>query len=290
MKKTKISLTINSKIKDAIIFEKEMKQIIKNFAEYFGIKKQIIVDVSLVSPQKIKRLNKEYRNKDYVTDILSFGFDDSSMYDELPFIHLGELVICWNKVVRQAKYFGHSIKREFCYLFTHGLVHLAGYDHEIEEERIQMNKMVDDIFNPLKITRKEGTNMTFEKLKDLLKYTYTPYSKFPVAAILIGEDGKEYYGVNVENAAYPSGLCAERSAMFGSVAYGGKVGSFKEIHIISGKNEIISPCAGCRQVMTEFMPLDAKVYQYSNDGKQLRVNTVEELVPYSIRAEEITIK
>ncbi|RIV16622.1 cytidine deaminase [Mycoplasmopsis gallopavonis] len=128
-----------------------------------------------------------------------------------------------------------------------------------------------------------------EKLLELLTKSYAPYSKFPVAAILVAEDGTEYYGVNVKNAAYPSGLCAERSAMFGSVAYGGKVGHFKEIHIISGKNEIISPCAGCRQVMTEFMPLDAKVIQYSNDGKQIRINTVEELVPYSIRVEEITI-
>ncbi|VEU70413.1 cytidine deaminase [Mycoplasmopsis glycophila] len=128
-----------------------------------------------------------------------------------------------------------------------------------------------------------------EKLRDLLKYSYSPYSHFPVAAILVDNEGKEFYGVNVENAAYPSGLCAERSAMFGSVAYGGKVGSFKEIHIISGKNEIISPCAGCRQVMTEFLPLDAKVYQYSNDGKQIRINTVEELVPFSIRMEEIKI-
>ncbi|QNM93955.1 cytidine deaminase [Mycoplasma sp. Pen4] len=129
-----------------------------------------------------------------------------------------------------------------------------------------------------------------EKLRELLTKAYAPYSNFPVAAIAIDYDGKEYYGVNVENAAYPSGLCAERSAMFGSVAYGGHVGKFKEIHIISGKNEVISPCAGCRQVMTEFMPSDAKVYQYSNDGEQVRINTVDEICPYAIRVEEITIK
>nr|WP_156954240.1 cytidine deaminase [Mycoplasma buteonis] len=129
--------------------------------------------------------------------------------------------------------------------------------------------------------------MEFDKLRDLLKHSYAPYSNFRVAAIAIDQDDKEHYGVNVENAAYPSGLCAERSALFGSVAYGGKVGQFKEIHIISQKNEIISPCAGCRQVMTEFFPSDAKVYQYSNDGQQVRVNTVEELVPFGIRSEDI---
>lgn len=129
--------------------------------------------------------------------------------------------------------------------------------------------------------------MEIKKLKDLLQYSYAPWSHFRVAAIAIDEKGKEYLGVNVENAAFPSGLCAERSAMFGSVAYGAKVGTFKEIHIISSGEGIISPCAGCRQVMTEFMQDDAKVYQYSGDGKKVRVNTIAELIPFAIRSEQI---
>ncbi|UUM19982.1 MULTISPECIES: cytidine deaminase [unclassified Mycoplasma] len=129
--------------------------------------------------------------------------------------------------------------------------------------------------------------MDIKKLKELLKRAYAPYSNFQVAACAIDQDGNEYYGVNVENAAYPSGICAERSALFGSVAYGAKVGTFKEIHIISKKEGIISPCAGCRQVMTEFMIPEAKVYQYSNDTTQVRVNTVAELVPYSILESDI---
>ncbi|WP_406615509.1 cytidine deaminase [Mycoplasmopsis hyopharyngis] len=129
--------------------------------------------------------------------------------------------------------------------------------------------------------------MEFKKLKDLLQYSYAPWSHFRVAAIAIDENGEEYPGVNVENAAFPSGLCAERSAMFGSVAHGAKVGTFKEIHIISSGQGIISPCAGCRQVMTEFMQDDAKVYQYSGDGKQVRVNTIAELIPFAIRSEQI---
>ncbi|VEU70414.1 rRNA maturation RNase YbeY [Mycoplasmopsis glycophila] len=155
MQNNKIELNINNRIKRAIIFESEMLQIVQNFAQYFKIKKPIILDVTIVSPQKIKKLNFEYRGKDYVTDILSFDFRDDQLYDGLPFYHLGELVICWDKVEKQAKKFGHSIKREFCYLFTHGLVHLKGYDHELEDERIVMNKIVDDIFNPLKITRED---------------------------------------------------------------------------------------------------------------------------------------
>ncbi|MBZ4203838.1 cytidine deaminase [Mycoplasma tauri] len=129
--------------------------------------------------------------------------------------------------------------------------------------------------------------MEIKKLQDLLKHSYCPWSKFKVSAIAIDSEGNEYYGVNVENAAFPSGLCAERSALFGSVAYGAKVGSFKEIHIISSSNEIISPCAGCRQVITEFMPDDGLIYQYSNDGQKMRVNKVGDLIPFAIRSEQI---
>ncbi|EFF41661.1 cytidine deaminase [Mycoplasmopsis alligatoris] len=129
--------------------------------------------------------------------------------------------------------------------------------------------------------------MNNKKLKELLSKSYSPYSKFKVAAIAIDKDNKEYYGVNVENAAYPSGLCAERSALFGSVAYGGKVGEFKEIHIISQLDDYISPCAGCRQVMTEFMPDDALVYMYKNNAVDFRKVTIKELIPYPIRNEDI---
>ncbi|UWD34540.1 cytidine deaminase [Mesomycoplasma molare] len=124
------------------------------------------------------------------------------------------------------------------------------------------------------------------KLKKLLDNAYAPYSNFPVAAILKDKDEKEWNGVNVENAAYPSGLCAERSALFGAISYGFKPKSIVEIHIISKKKDFIAPCAGCRQVMTELMPQDAKVFQYGIEG-QCRVNTVKELVPYWIAPEDI---
>ncbi|UUM19983.1 MULTISPECIES: rRNA maturation RNase YbeY [unclassified Mycoplasma] len=146
-------ISFDNRTRHDIDFDHEMKEIVKNFAKFFKINKQILLDVKVVSKRKIKLLNKEYRNKDYVTDILSFGHYDRSLYDQLPFVLLGELIICYDRMVEQAIEFNHSIKREFCYLFTHGLVHLAGYDHEVEEERIKMNKIVDKIFKPLKIGR-----------------------------------------------------------------------------------------------------------------------------------------
>ncbi|WP_374962852.1 rRNA maturation RNase YbeY [Mycoplasma sp. CSL10166] len=152
-----ISLNIKKEVKNVELFKDEMIQIINNFGNFFKIdpNKKIILDVTFVSKPKIRKLNKEYRNKDYVTDILSFDFGNLEFYEKMPFIHLGELIISWDKMKKQAKEFNHSIKREYCYLFTHGLVHLYGYDHELEEERVVMNKIVDEIFEPLKIKRED---------------------------------------------------------------------------------------------------------------------------------------
>ncbi|MCS4536973.1 MULTISPECIES: cytidine deaminase [unclassified Mycoplasma] len=129
--------------------------------------------------------------------------------------------------------------------------------------------------------------MDVNKLKSYLKFSYSPWSNFKVAAIAIDEEGREWPGVNVENAAFPSGLCAERSALFGSVANGAKVGTFKEIHVISSGAAVISPCAGCRQVMTEFMDDNASVYLYSGDGQTVQKYKLIELVPLPIRSEQI---
>lgn len=155
MKKSDIELSIDNQTEFKIEFKKELIQIILNLAKYFNIEKHINVDLTIVNNEEIQKLNKEYRGKDYATDILSFDFGNDGLYDTLPFVHLGELVVSYEKVIAQANEFNHSVKREFCYLFTHGLVHLMGYDHEEENERVEMNKIVDEIFNPLNITRED---------------------------------------------------------------------------------------------------------------------------------------
>lgn len=128
----------------------------------------------------------------------------------------------------------------------------------------------------------------YKKLKELLKLSYSPYSKFAVAAILKNKEDKEWQGVNVENAAYPSGLCAERSALFGAISYGFKPLEIKEIHIISKSMDYISPCMACRQVMTELMPLDANIYLYKNDGDFI-IKKLTELAPLPILKDQIEL-
>ncbi|OYD26661.1 cytidine deaminase [Mycoplasma testudineum] len=128
----------------------------------------------------------------------------------------------------------------------------------------------------------------YEELKKLLDKSYSPYSNFPVAAIVIDENENKYYGVNVENAAYPSGLCAERSAMFGGVAYGLKVGTITEINVISKNNEPISPCGACRQVITEFVKDQNSVINlFSYDGKKINKFKIKELIPLPVVASDI---
>ncbi|MBN0919294.1 cytidine deaminase [[Mycoplasma] gypis] len=124
--------------------------------------------------------------------------------------------------------------------------------------------------------------VNIKKLKDNLNFSYAPYSKFKVSALAIDSQGREFYGVNCENIAYPSGLCAERSALFSSVVHGAEVGTFKEIHIIATSEEPIYPCAGCIQVMCQFMQPDSKVYCYSNDAKIVNEHKLKELIPYGL--------
>lgn len=85
-----------------------------------------------------------------------------------------------------------------------------------------------------------------KKARDL---AYCPYSNFAVGAAAFGENGKIYYGCNIENAAYPDGMCAERTALFSAYADGCR--SIIKIAVIADTIQPISPCGSCRQVMVE---------------------------------------
>jgi probable rRNA maturation factor len=91
-----------------------------------------LVTVSLVGDQEIRKLNRRYRGKDAVTDVLSFGYDRSKGD-----VSLGDIVICLPQVKRQAKRAGKRISEEFALMVVHGMLHLLGYDHvTLAEERV----------------------------------------------------------------------------------------------------------------------------------------------------------
>ncbi|WP_373434777.1 cytidine deaminase [Metamycoplasma equirhinis] len=125
--------------------------------------------------------------------------------------------------------------------------------------------------------------MKIQTLKSKLKYAYGPYSGVKVASVAIDSKGKEFYGVNCENAAFPSGLCAERAALFSSVVKGANIGDFKEIHIISNLSKVLYPCGACLQVISQFLKSDAKVCLYNYDLSDQKVYTLNEIMPYGVR-------
>ena len=117
----------------------------------------------------------------------------------------------------------------------------------------------------------------FEKLIKLQENAYAPYSKYHVAAIVMA-DGKEYVGVNVENAAYPLTVCAERNAI-AMMVVDGKT-KFDEVYLLAGNNESFStPCGGCRQVLYEFARSKKTPIHILNCNGEVQSYTIDELLP-----------
>ena len=128
--------------------------------------------------------------------------------------------------------------------------------------------------------------MTRDELKAaavaMLDRAYIPYSHFPVGAALECDDGTVYTGCNVENAAYPAGICAERNAIFHAVAEGHT--AFKRIVIAGRSDDFCVPCGVCRQVMREFCDDDFLIHMVDAEGFETR--TLAEILPFSFSAKK----
>ncbi|MGB3160176.1 MAG: cytidine deaminase [Carnobacterium sp.] len=119
---------------------------------------------------------------------------------------------------------------------------------------------------------------------EMLNNAYVPYSKFPVGASLVTDDGTIYSGCNIENASYGLSNCAERTTIFKAVSEGKK--SFKKL-VITGKTAgPISPCGACRQVMVEFCEPDMPVLLTNINGDKYET-TVKELLPGAFQSEDM---
>ena len=97
------------------------------------------VSLIICGPVTIKRINREYRNINRVTDVISFALlDDEEVVEDDDVVELGDIFINRERVISQAYDYEHSIKREFVFLFVHGLLHLLGYDHMNPEDEKRM--------------------------------------------------------------------------------------------------------------------------------------------------------
>lgn len=131
--------------------------------------------------------------------------------------------------------------------------------------------------------------MDMEKLivesKKARDKAYVPYSKFPVGAALVAEDGTIYHGCNIENSAYSMTNCAERTAFFKAVSEG--IHTFKALAVVGDTEGPISPCGACRQVIAEFCEGSMPVYLTNLKGDVLET-TVAELLPGAFSKEDLS--
>lgn len=136
------------------------KVLTKCFEEEHLENSHLCITVTLTNPENIRKINKEYRNIDRATDVLSFPMFEKEELDEKikenDFEHedmLGDIIISIERVEEQAKEYGHSFERELSYMLVHGFYHLMGYDHIKEEDKLKMRPKEEKVLNDLKITR-----------------------------------------------------------------------------------------------------------------------------------------
>ena len=129
-------------------YDKDIKEldILKDFINYASEKlslKNVMFNVIIIDNDSIHKINKEYRGIDRPTDVITFALEDDKKIDTPEVRILGDIYISYDKVISQAQEYGHSTKRELCFLGVHGLLHLLGYDHmnkKDEEEMFSLQK------------------------------------------------------------------------------------------------------------------------------------------------------
>lgn len=145
---TSISIEDNNLYKDYSYLKNLLKYALKKLKV-----KNAVFSVIFVDENKIKEINKEYRNINEITDVISFAFEDTenNCYNKIRL--LGDIYICIPRMKNQAINYGHSEKRELSFLCIHGLLHLLGYNHIDKEEEIEMFQLQEMILNEKNIKR-----------------------------------------------------------------------------------------------------------------------------------------
>lgn len=312
-------MTINIEYETDIDIKLDYKDIITRVVEcsvdYVKCPYEAEVNVTITDNNSIHEINKEYRNVDRPTDVLSFPMieyvtagDFDALEEEMENdpgsyfnpdtgeLLLGDIVISVEKVFEQAESYGHSTTRELAFLVAHSMMHLFGYDHMEEDEAKVMEAKQEEVLSLLGISRdakaecsRQGIKLSDELKKRLvtrakaaMKLAYAPYSGFKVGAAVLAESGKIYTGCNIENVSYGATNCAERTAIFKAVSTGET--SIKAVAIVSCKGEITYPCGVCRQVMSEFMRPEGLVvlgFKDSEGKEAVKEHKLLELLPHS---------
>ena len=138
--------------------DKEIKELTKleEYIKFVVTKLEIpeaIFNIIFVNNEEIHEINKNYRNVDRVTDVISFALEDNEVDAFESFRILGDIYIAIDVAYDQAIEYNHSREREVCFLATHGILHLLGYDHMTVEEEKEMFTKQEELLNAYEITR-----------------------------------------------------------------------------------------------------------------------------------------
>ena len=152
-----VELDFISEFEELNDYEEKYLSLLEFILSYLKYDFSPIVSVSIVDNKKIKKINKKYRQIDKETDVISFAFLDGQDYQSIvhskDVVPLGDIYISYEKAKEQAIEYGHSIERELYFLFTHGILHLLGYDHMKEEDEKVMFALQEEILNARGIFR-----------------------------------------------------------------------------------------------------------------------------------------
>lgn len=260
------------------------------------------IGVTMADDREIQKINREIRNIDVATDVLSFptvnyrqgrtagqsGLRLKKEYDsELNVCFLGDVILSVDHVKAQAAEYGHSEEREAAYLLVHGICHLMGYDHNTKEEQAAMRVMEEKALAMMNMGRDEKMDQVsddtlLELARKAMERSYAPYSKFQVGACVLCADGRLFTGCNVENASFGLTNCAERTAIFKAVSEGAT--DFTVI-AIAARGAEPWPCGACRQVLNEFAPKIRVLVTW--DENQSASANLTDLLPHGFGPKEL---
>lgn len=130
-------------------YEEDFQKIMERAGKILNRSSDLVCSVIFTTPEQIHQMNKEYRNVDRPTDVISFALQDdkSDILIEEEEEELGDIFINVQAIKDQAREYGHSEKREACFLFCHGFLHLLGYDHMTPEDEKVMFGLQDEILD-----------------------------------------------------------------------------------------------------------------------------------------------
>ncbi len=135
--------------------QEEIQKLLSFAYDYLKQEADAEVSISFVDEEEIQEINKNYRSKDQVTDVISFALEDEedNVIHEDALRTLGDIIVCTKRAEEQADDYGHSYRRELLFLSLHGFLHLLGYDHMEDDDEREMNALQDEILDAFGVSR-----------------------------------------------------------------------------------------------------------------------------------------